>query len=355
MINKRRLPQLDIARTVAIALVVFCHSTESICLSVNPSFSDYGSFSRALIIALETTARIGVPLFLFLTGFLLLSKDYTKNNISTFYKKHIPPLIICYALFTIVYNVIQGNPSVGSIIRQLLFLETSKTVQLWYLPGIIGVYFLLPFVSIVLHSVSKRQLKLPLILCFLSFFIIPTANEYITSIGHNSISPQLDLSFTGGQFGFYLVLGYLFYCSKDKIKKIVKNKKVRIIAIVTSILCYLFAIYHFSIMHKATGTVSIWYHFMALPILASFVFAICLATKNKERPLFTSISRSAMGIYLIHPLIQMALTPTLKQLHIHWTIYIAIHLTISFITSYLIVLVARKLFPKLAKIIFLAK
>ena len=65
---------LDVARTIAIIMVVLNHATEHI-YKLNINFFEHLSFSSKIFAHMAfTTGRLGVPIFLFLTGYLLLGK-----------------------------------------------------------------------------------------------------------------------------------------------------------------------------------------------------------------------------------------------------------------------------------------
>lgn len=85
--NKRNI-NLDITRTIAILCVVFCHSVESI-YKFNLSFArGLSTISKSFMFISFTMGRLGVPLFLFLSGFLLLQKQINdEKDIFTFIRK----------------------------------------------------------------------------------------------------------------------------------------------------------------------------------------------------------------------------------------------------------------------------
>ena len=88
MENKLRIGFLDVVRTVAICLVVFNHCVEVVFRNPREGifyFMDYNTLihlatkTRISILAGFTLGRLGVPLFLFLTGYLVLLKKFGKK------------------------------------------------------------------------------------------------------------------------------------------------------------------------------------------------------------------------------------------------------------------------------------
>mgnify|MGYP000697734088 CR=1 FL=1 len=44
-------------------------------------------------------STLGVPLFLMISGYLLLDRDYTKERTLTFFKRNLLPLVVSYEIF----------------------------------------------------------------------------------------------------------------------------------------------------------------------------------------------------------------------------------------------------------------
>lgn len=88
----------DFIRAFAIISVVFCHSIESVYYIFQDRSILYSglSFESKMFDLLGITfGRLGVPLFLFLTGALLGRKNYdNKDDVKNFYKNKFLPLLI---------------------------------------------------------------------------------------------------------------------------------------------------------------------------------------------------------------------------------------------------------------------
>ena len=67
---KERIQKFDIARTFAILCVVLCHSVEAAYSNV--AYKQLSNISQIFRIVFFTLGRLGVPIFLFLTGALIL-------------------------------------------------------------------------------------------------------------------------------------------------------------------------------------------------------------------------------------------------------------------------------------------
>lgn len=87
----KRIVYLDIARTLAIILVIFCHAVETIYKMNIFEWNSINIWSKIFKTAAFTVGRLGVPIFLFISGQLLLRKNIeTGEDCLKFYKK------ICY-------------------------------------------------------------------------------------------------------------------------------------------------------------------------------------------------------------------------------------------------------------------
>lgn len=105
-LTKKRIVQYDISRTFAILCVILCHSVETIYNFNKEGCNLLSSQSRIFMFFSFTIGRLGVPIFLFLSGALLLKKQInTDEDALKFYKKNLIPLIIVNSIWVIVYNI----------------------------------------------------------------------------------------------------------------------------------------------------------------------------------------------------------------------------------------------------------
>lgn len=91
--NNIRIQSFDIARSFAIICVVLCHSIEFAYSNVY--YLNLSENSQIFRIIFFTISRLGVPIFLFLTGALILKKQIeSDDDILKFYKNNLLPLFI---------------------------------------------------------------------------------------------------------------------------------------------------------------------------------------------------------------------------------------------------------------------
>jgi len=78
---EKRIKWIDLVRAIAILLVILCHTTENIYEMKLESMTSLSLQSRIFCFASFTAGRLGVPLFLMITGSLLLPREYDNDSI----------------------------------------------------------------------------------------------------------------------------------------------------------------------------------------------------------------------------------------------------------------------------------
>lgn len=99
---------LDLCRVLAIFSIMFNHALNSVY-----NVTDYSYwlnsivFEKAFSLIGYSFSRLGVPLFLMITGALILKKDFNNfEKILQFYKKNLTRLIISVCLWNIIYYLL---------------------------------------------------------------------------------------------------------------------------------------------------------------------------------------------------------------------------------------------------------
>ena len=218
-----------------------CHATESIYLLNKNGWARLSNQSRIFMIVSFTIGRLGVPIFLFLTGALILKKSFeTDDDVFKFYKKNLASLIITNSIWIVIYNIyflINNQKDIVTnefIIKELLLIKQVPLKHMWYFPVIIGLYIGLPFVSKIIKTFSKKALSILMVLIFISAFVLPMINVILAIIGiKDAYVSLLNISFLGGAYGLYVVVGY-FLDSRSE-----HNRKTSIFIVMISILCFI--------------------------------------------------------------------------------------------------------------------
>lgn len=346
----KRIKWIDFARSIAIICVLICHSFEMIYPLDYNNFSSLSFLSQIFGLFCLTIGRFGVPLFLFISGFLLLPRNFDDNYCKKYWMKNLLPLFISieiWILLSYVFYIILNHQSFSGIllIKRLLFLDKMTYSQLWYLPMIIVIYLFIPFISKILNNFNYKILLFP-ILFVLIYKFIANYLGYLSIFQTNIDTSELNLG-TISVYLLYLVFGYFVH--ENKI--IIKKQILIIVFLISFLICMGFQM----VMIKNHQLVFIWYDFLPLLICTQCLF---LYFQNymeiKKNKLIYSLSNVSFGIYLIH-------FPILLTIKYYYTIPIfnrpikvIILSIIVLLLSYFIIMIIN-LIPYFGKTLFLIK
>ncbi len=197
-INGRdRIFYLDEVRALAILLVILCHIIREFC-KIRPAGSLGWTASGILI----DFGVIGVPLFLMISGALLLNRDY---ELPDFLKRRFSRILIPFLFWAIllpIYKIVIYPKDPSKYLT--LFLDG----QYWFIWMLIGVYLFLPIINSFVKEYGIKGVEY--------FLAIWSVTLILNTFGmypfHN-----LDLSYFAGYLG-YIVLGYYLSVKEFNIK-----------------------------------------------------------------------------------------------------------------------------------------
>lgn len=306
---KKRVFYYDVLRSIAILLVVLCHSVES-------TYTDIlvlSSKSQIFRIVGFTLGRLGVPIFLFLTGALILNKKFdSDDDIKKFYIHNLFPLFITMEIWIVIYSIFNAvlykNFSIQLLIRDMLLLRWNNMPHMWYLPTIIGIYVALPFLSRIIKKCSPKLLMIPLIISCIAHFVIPTINIFGQIFCFENASFVLDTFFLGSCYGIYVIIGY--YLSNGVLEKIKTGYLIMGLSITFLITVW---IQYYSI--NTVFIYNVWYDFVPLLICSIFLYEFIrrIFVNNKSilynneviRNGIIILSRSSLAVFFFHEIFLM--------------------------------------------------
>jgi surface polysaccharide O-acyltransferase-like enzyme len=254
----------------------------------------------------DTFGRVGVPIFLMISGALLLAKEETYPS---FFKKRFTRVLLPLIFWTVVYEIkvvadhhfLKGGVE-WSTIYSVLRNPISGPVydHLWFLYMVIGMYLVTPFLRRILPVLRKQDLYYLLGLWIFSNVLLPLIYNY------SSFKLGLNIPIVTSYLGFY-VLGYYLMQYQFNLKQI----KIAWIAFIIS---YLFNVLIVWLDSNAHGKVEIFYlshHRPGIFIQAIAAFILLehyamLAFHNfseKKYKILAYLGSLTFGIYLLHPLV----------------------------------------------------
>ena len=183
---------LDAARAAAIVLVALNHA-------VNRAYDNYHGqmeefYSRSLLSAsvkasLTVASHLGVPLFLMITGALLLGRSFSdREALKRFYLRNAGGILLTSEIWMgIMYSPEAYEKPfpelLSGMVKTLLFVDQVTFDSLWYIPMILALYLMIPVFAAAVETYSLRVFLLPSIVVFLAAMVIPNINSILTLAG----------------------------------------------------------------------------------------------------------------------------------------------------------------------------
>ena len=218
-----RLLYPDVIRAAATVGVVILHVCGGMMWALTPDMWQFN-----WLVSADTIVHCVVPLFLMLSGMLLLSPEKTVT-LSDLFKKYIVRLVIAYigwsflyAVFMTIYNGTFSSEGLYGLWK-LFFVGHY---HLWFLPMMIGVYLTIPFFRGITEKRDSRLLHYTLVVLLLFNVLYP--NFYTTFPALSNILERIDPSWFG-IYATYFFAGYYF--SRIKVPRSGKYIWLGIIAV----------------------------------------------------------------------------------------------------------------------------
>ena len=216
MLRSRAIP-VDLIRFTAISAVILVHSAGHWTLMPQQitQMSTLELFSWGVVDVYQSFASIGAPLFIMLTGALLLQP--TKNDsLLTFFKKRWAriglPFLFWGAAYFVWDFVVVGIPfSLNVIVQGIL---NGPYTHFWYCYVLIGLYLMTPIIRVFLIQADKTIMKYFLLVWFLGIII----NHLLDFLTQYTISGNI---FLIGEFLGYFVLGTYLLTIRISLRKII--------------------------------------------------------------------------------------------------------------------------------------
>lgn len=358
---RERKAWIDYARVCAIFCVVVCHAVESYYGSVIRGEQRIGTALWLTENTLFTIGRLGVPLFLAITGALLLGRELEPGE---FYKKSLLPLLAATEIW-IVFNYLfvcffqDMDFKLVDLIREMCFLRTLELSHMWYMPMILGVYLVLPFLSMAVRSVQDaKAFRIPYLTGVLAFLVIPTINVFLTEAvpGGETLKFKLELDFLGGLYGLYLFGGY--FIARYRILEKIKSGCL-LLAGAAAFLFNTAGQRYLYINEFYKSTRLLWYSSVFIFVMGMILFELLrrIFDKDKSRaPGFVeATARCSFGIYLLHKPI---LVLVMKYLPLEqWNVMVdfVVLLAAGMLLSMLLLFPFYRKWKKLGYLLFLIK
>ncbi|MGM0805767.1 MAG: acyltransferase [Bacillota bacterium] len=325
------IPYANALRSLAIMAVVMIHVVSNL-LS--------GEISKTWWLAtiIESFCRWSVPVFVMVSGALLLGKE---EPLSVFFKKRASKIIIPFLFWTLFYELFKVRTQLDtfSIETALKNIYIDNTYyHLWFLYMIVGIYFVTPLFRAIAH-----QTKLLIYFVMIWFFLtLELVVFYFTS---ERIGFKLGMfwGFTG-----YFLLGYLL--AKHSL-----SKKIRILIYMGGLIGLLITIFGTYFATSSKGALDIfWIDYLApnTVLVSTAIFVLFKHAYTFKSSFVSSFAAASFGIFLIHPVFLTLYKSSIFQelfgfaLHSR-TIHVMFGVPVTFIvvtlSSYIAVVILQKI------------
>ena len=307
MKQKTHLDWIDFTRCIAICTVILIHvaqDTYSFGLDVLPTASLH---TQLFEVCVFTVGRLGVPLFIFISGFLLLDRGYDREHALKFWKKNLLGLFITTEIWIVIYNIFlswfNGIPFDGiTLFQNLIFVKAVGFTHnpAWYMPMILGMYLFVPFVANALQKLDWKLYVFPMLIAFGYQFVMPVINIVRISMGASEDLVQLPgLEFGGGIYGFMLIMGFIK-------KKGIFDKIPDIIIYMSGIISFVIIVGIQIFCYEHYVVYQVWYNCAFILITSFCIFEVISRWKRIPlRRVMRNLAKHSFGIYLIHKPILM--------------------------------------------------
>lgn len=345
MIDKsERIFYFDALRAFAILCVVLLHVTGHLGEIMNYNIHTIYSFSGIYETFANNFFRIGVDLFLMISGALLLGRDW---EILGFFKKRFSRLVKPFIFWSLIFSIIIVASSyfipginfvehfgiIGfvRVFADTLMFKAPGAVVYWFFWMMIYVYMLMPFINKWIINSKFVNIEYLLIAGFIFISIVyPLNNQYLYLIS-DFISPIA-----------LVVLGYYLRYGE---RKIFNDSIISAILIILPSIVML--LYSYSVV--GTNILFVFHRYSLLVVILSIgVFCFFKSSSfinDSSGKITTSISSIAFcsyGMYMIHSQLMMV-TRKIFHLSSNFIFDYLVLFAVGFFISWFIIYVLSKI------------
>lgn len=284
---------IDLLKIIACFLVIINHTGGYLL-----QYSGYNDLGVVIYYIINfVVCKTAVPIFIMVSGFLLLQKNSSYSDILKRIFRILVPL-----LFLSIFVFFRKN---GVGLYQLKdfiinFLKEPIIVPFWYLYMLIGLYLVTPFIQKMVKKFKIFDYQVFVLICL----IIPSILPLITLYLHISFNSDFLVSILPISVGYYVAGLYL--------SKVPLNKKYRNVAMILFFLFLSLFVCSMIIPYINTSEISYqldtWNYITTVIPALSLFYLIRYYFENKKfsiksKNIISFISSLTFGIYLFHTFI----------------------------------------------------
>ena len=294
--QKSRILYIDILRVLASISVVFIH-----CATMVHNVDLIHTKQWLVSDLINSLARWCVPIFFMISGATTL--DYRKRySTAIFYKKRFIKVLIPFIIWTGVYliwgasvGLLQIN-SLGDVIRRSI--SEPAMYHLWFFYSLLGIYLVVPVLSLITTHASKRLLYALVLLCIFTNQVLPLITKF------TSFTFWFHIPLTDSYLGYFL-LGWL-------LKDVAFKRSIRyglylaglLSVAATAVLSYLLSQKGEDLYFMNYETLTTLFSTLAVFVLIKNVHWERILLNKPSCTLLSELANASFGIYLIHIIVK---------------------------------------------------
>lgn len=278
-------------RAVAIIGVIFLHVAAASLIS-----EPVGSMNWLSANFYDSLSRWCVPLFVMISGTLLLNNE-KNESIQKFYKKRASKILIPTLAWTLIFLLWLTVKSLYKDINLSdnfikLILNGEIYYHLWYVYMLVGLYAFTPFIRTLVINLTKKELKLLLLLTF----SLSISNE-IVSIIFEIEDTYFLVKFLS--YVPYFIFGHYIF------KYPVRFKYISLFSLLLISFLSTFSLFWVSATN-ASSYQYYFYNYLSINVVVMSIILFMIGSQFFENKkignILSQVEKNSFGIYLIHPI-----------------------------------------------------
>jgi surface polysaccharide O-acyltransferase-like enzyme len=294
---------VDLIRTVAMVGVILLHASGQWLITSQEmgQLTPLGITTWAIVDVYQSLGVLSVPIFLMLTGALLLQPQKQNERLNVFFKKRLARVGLPFLFWAAVYFVwdfyVINLPLSLDVVTQGIL--NGAYSQFWYIYVLFGLYLITPILRAFLVSANQTLIKYFITLWIIGVAILPFFGLLTPFMLNSNV-------FVIGGFVGYFILG--IYLTTLKMRRSTLWILLLLGVVLTAVGTYVLA---------ATGGEQIYFfqeYISPTVILASVMLFLLLLTIKpaslqkessplKHNKLIKLISENTLGIFFIHVIV----------------------------------------------------
>lgn len=303
--NHKHAPWIDALRIIAAVLVVVVHASTYFFELHVPTYSSWPWLFAA---AYGSLARVCIPLFFMITGYLLFRGDIEPLS---FWHRRVSRLAVPWPVWSVIYlchrRWMLGNDiSFYSAVRLILVNEVYY--HLWFLYSLFRVYIAIPFFAPIINLKSSLLLHVATAIWCVNTVILPPVTELLTERTGINCQLAVETPMFSGFLGFVLLgftIGRMCITSARTI--------LFILMLLLGLILTFFLTVHASVAVGSGDQRWFGYFCAGVVMAACGIFYLGrFLSKISDHPVIRRTAAMTFGVYLVHPLMIEATLPLVK-------------------------------------------